>query len=682
MIKPTIDEYLFYYEYIRSKCKSGEYNLLLHRHLGDSFVIMGMYNEFIKKYQKPLHLLIAPNQEVLAWMYDIKNYTVIDTKSLLVNEKLDIQYDKRNIDKFTENLYERLFPAIPQLDLPFIASPCSWVKENLGWTNFVNGWAKMLGLNCEKITPPNKCPEMTEAFKEELNQIAPLEKIVLLAPEAQSFSGISLSFWEKLVKSLRRKGYHIVINSMNNDFVLQDTYKLDMSVSDLIALGLNCNSVYSLRSGLCDCLANCQSKLHVYYTREMWYKYLSLNECFNLETPINEYVISDVEHITKVKLNELKAKIIQNAQKKKRRKTIINPINVADIDSSDISVVVQGAISQEITPKCLRSIREQLPNCEIILSTWQGADITNLEYDKIILNKDPGARYFDVAGRIYNNCNRQLLSTQAGLDAASRKYILKFRTDFILENTEFLKYWNEFKLRDREYTFFEHRVLADIIFTRFASDITGYPMPFHVSDFWMFGLANDVRQYFGQTDLVADTDLGEYDNKYPYKRPYPQMTFRYAPEQYYCYSFAKRFLPELKFEDWTDWNTQNIELSDKVLFNNFVFLSFEQSGIWSEKHASALLNGNNVYGIINFYYYQEQYKKYCNPAYVCRKVYTIESIVLHKTLIYFVHLFYKIVKLLYKFVKKIEIILKWFFREIKRFMNLILLKKQIIIKIQ
>lgn len=681
MVKPTIDEYLFYYEYIKGKCKLGEYNLLLHRHLGDSFVIMGMYNEFVDKYQKPLHLLIGSNQEVLAWMYGIKNYTVIDTKRLLENEKLNIQYDKKNIDKFTEDLFEKLFPSVPQLDLPFIASPCSWVKENLGWTNFVDGWGKMLGLDCKKIIPPTRSPEISDTLMEKINQIAPIEKIVLIAPEAQSFSGLPLEFWEKIVRNLRSKGYQIIVNSMDKEFVLQDTYKLDMSVSDLIALGLKCHAVYSLRSGLCDCLVIRQSQLHVYYTREMWYKYLSLNECFVLEQPVNEYVVSDIEHITKLKLSELKTKFIQHLQKKKRRKTIINPLNMADITSADISVVVQGAIAEGVTQKCLRSIREQLPNCEIILSTWQGADITGLEYDKIILNKDPGARYFDVMGKIYNNCNRQLLSTQAGLDVASRKYILKFRTDFVLENTEFLKYWNEFKLRNREFAFFEHRVLADTIFTRFASDITGYAMPFHVSDFWMFGLANDVREYFCHTDLMAEADLGEYDHLYPYKRPYPQMTFRYAPEQYYCYSFAKRFLPELEFDDWTDWNTKNIELSDKILFNNFIFLSFEQSGIWSDKHASALLQGNNMYGIINFYYYQEQYKNYCDPLYACRKVYTVENSALYRLFVCFFQFLYKFVKILYRFIIKIVIVFKWIMHGIKRFACFILLKRQLIIKI-
>ena len=45
------------------------------------------------------------------------------------------------------------------------------------------------------------------------------------------------------------------------------------------------------------------------------------------------------------------------------------------INSKDISVVVQGAIDKENTPKCLESIRKYLPDAEIILSTWEGSEV-------------------------------------------------------------------------------------------------------------------------------------------------------------------------------------------------------------------------------------------------------------------------------------------------------------------
>ena len=54
------------------------------------------------------------------------------------------------------------------------------------------------------------------------------------------------------------------------------------------------------------------------------------------------------------------------------------------INSIDISVVVQGAIDKENTPKCLKSIREFLPNAKIILSTWKNSNVENLDYDMLV----------------------------------------------------------------------------------------------------------------------------------------------------------------------------------------------------------------------------------------------------------------------------------------------------------
>ena len=80
------------------------------------------------------------------------------------------------------------------------------------------------------------------------------------------------------------------------------------------------------------------------------------------------------------------------------------------IETKDIAVVVQGAIDKENTPKCLMSIRKFLPDAEIILSTWEDSDVAGLDYDNLLLNKDPGGYRHDFAvynsSRSMNNFNR------------------------------------------------------------------------------------------------------------------------------------------------------------------------------------------------------------------------------------------------------------------------------------
>lgn len=266
-----------------------------------------------------------------------------------------------------------------------------------------------------------------------------------------------------------------------------------------------------------------------------------------------------------------------------------------------------------------------LPGAEIILSTWQGADITGLDYDVIVLSDDPGAKYFNITGKVLNNCNRQLISTQAGLINAHRKYILKFRSDFCMESAEFLKYWEEYPLRKKKYVIFKHKVLIDTMFTRMYSDSTGFITPFHISDFWMFGYAEDVRAYYMETKVLPKSELGNFCFKYPNRLPYNDMSFKYAPEQYYCYSFVKRNFRQIQFDDWTDWNEDLNKIYKKIFFSNFVVLSFEESGIWSDKHADSFLNENNVPGIVNRYYYQTKYKELLDPFYELRPLYRGEG---------------------------------------------------------
>lgn len=285
------------------------------------------------------------------------------------------------------------------------------------------------------------------------------------------------------------------------------------------------------------------------------------------------------------------------------------------IKSVDLSVVVQGAIDKEITLECLKSIRNFLPDAEIILSTWQGSDVKGLDYDILVLNKDPGAIKTDLVNNVTNNQNRQLVSTREGIKKASRKYILKLRTDFVLHSAKFLEYWNKFLSRHETYNIFRHKIIASSVFSRIASDFNHRPILFHPSDFFLLGLADDLKDYFDSIRLATDDELGNWQYLYPNKIPYPEAHYRYAPEQFFLLSYAKQFF-DIKFEDWTDWNQENIELSKNILYNNFIFLDYKQSGIFSEKFAYELENPDKIYGLISFDKYENIYQKEFDSTYI------------------------------------------------------------------
>lgn len=285
------------------------------------------------------------------------------------------------------------------------------------------------------------------------------------------------------------------------------------------------------------------------------------------------------------------------------------------IKPEEISVVVQGAIDKDNTAKCLKSIRYYLPKSEIILSTWENSNIDDLDYDILVENKDPGALIQDPLYGAYNNGNRQLLSTQEGIKKATRKYILKLRTDFYLEHNEFLDYWDLFPAANERYKLFKHRVIISSVYSREFSDYNNLPTPFHPADFYFFGLKEDIYAYFINTSLIKPEDLAGYKHKNKEKAPYSTQTWRYAPEQYYCLSFVRQYINFNGFEDWTDYNDEIINLSKNILYNNFIFIDSTQSGITSKKHKAALMLECDLKGIISYNHFVLMYKRYCDNSF-------------------------------------------------------------------
>ena len=285
------------------------------------------------------------------------------------------------------------------------------------------------------------------------------------------------------------------------------------------------------------------------------------------------------------------------------------------IDSKDISVVVQGAIDKKLTHVTLASIRKHLPKAEIVLSTWEDSNTDGLDYDILVESKDPGNVIHDLVHNVANNCNRQLLSTQNGLEKATRAYCLKLRSDLELKSANFLDYWGQFSEIDDKYKLFQHRILVPTIYSREYSCETGRPTLFHPSDFWLFGLTEDMKGYFLETPLLNDVEACDYDVKYPNRMPYENLLWRYAPEQYFCFACTKRTFPDIQFEDWSDWHRDNLEQSKAIVYNNFIFLGFQESGIYSKKHSGTMRNEHGIYGLITFDKFRERYKEYCDPEY-------------------------------------------------------------------
>lgn len=282
------------------------------------------------------------------------------------------------------------------------------------------------------------------------------------------------------------------------------------------------------------------------------------------------------------------------------------------IKKSDITIIVQGRIIPKVTINTLLSIRKYFKNSKIILSTWTGSDVTYLDFDELILSQEPTKATFNLDKKEINHTNYQLISTQKALEKVKTKYCLKLRTDSIIKSDSILKYWNEYKIRNSIYSIFYHKIIIPSIYSREEFDETLTPMPFHPSDIFLFGLTEDLKDYFMKTLPMTEAELGNWITKYPNKKPIFSLTYRYCAEQYYCFSWVKRHFHNIKFEDWSDWNQENIELSKKILTNNFIILDLKQHNINSQtlRHLNSNLNSRKIKGLLTNKLYKKNYKKY------------------------------------------------------------------------
>lgn len=260
--------------------------------------------------------------------------------------------------------------------------------------------------------------------------------------------------------------------------------------------------------------------------------------------------------------------------------------NINTFSSSEISVIVQGAVGK-FTGDCLKSIRQVLPQAEIILSTWKNSCLDGLDYDILIENNDPGSFPCDfIENSIPNNINRQLVSTQTGLASATRKYAIKMRTDFYLKSDEFMGFFERYRSVEKNYAIFKSRVLCCNIYTRNPRyKHQALVMSLCPSDFFYFGYTEDLRKMF-DIPLVEDIEQQryfEYHSEFVSELNYKNALCQYMPEQYIWISCLRKYFEEIYCQHRDQINKENRKLTEHSFVNNFVILSRGQLGIESFK---------------------------------------------------------------------------------------------------
>ena len=295
------------------------------------------------------------------------------------------------------------------------------------------------------------------------------------------------------------------------------------------------------------------------------------------------------------------------------------------IKGNDVTVIVQGAVNSEVTPKCLKSIRKYLPEAEIILSTWEDSNVVGLDYDKLILNKDPGGADCSRDGKGINNCNRELVSTFEGIKLADRKYTLKIRSDIVFINNKITKIKFLNRKREEKYSYLNDRVLVPSVYSRlFATNpITGdnFPLLFHPSDWLYFGLREDLFALF-DIPLTNEPEFSQWFKNRPrernsYKDVHINRLWKFAPEAYIWTEYLRQN-HNINIEDKLDITPTKIELSRHSLVNNFYMEDLNQIGVFMPKYkiTQPLMPKVDRDGLYTNYHWKKEYKTLCNKYYI------------------------------------------------------------------
>ncbi|MFH1424512.1 MAG: WavE lipopolysaccharide synthesis family protein [archaeon] len=284
------------------------------------------------------------------------------------------------------------------------------------------------------------------------------------------------------------------------------------------------------------------------------------------------------------------------------------------IQENEISFVVQGPIygaksenpNEQYTRRCLESIRKFFPTSEIVLSTWKGVDVSGLDYDTLVLNKDPGATIWHESKKLYNNTNRQIVSTKNGLKKAKGKYAVKLRADTILLSKGFLDYFGTFEKYSK----------SKILKNRVIISLAGSLVPqrhgtiFHLSDIFLFGYRTDLIDIW-DIPLTKEPGFSTWYKGKPGNLNPKGFLYRYVSEQYLWLTFFRKH-HKLEYEVDKKPTEEQIKLFEDFVANNVVPVSMNKLAIKMLKYPPA-----NFLQIVDYSGYTSMewiklYNKYCS----------------------------------------------------------------------
>jgi hypothetical protein len=260
-------------------------------------------------------------------------------------------------------------------------------------------------------------------------------------------------------------------------------------------------------------------------------------------------------------------------------------------DGSNLSVVLQGPVCNKSETQILvDTYRNILPKAEIILSTWAGNEFYVSSVDRIIYNKDPGPLFLNHNGTVVtSNANRQLISTKAGIDNATKYYCLKVRSDALLMNKKFIDLYNKFR--------FNKVACNDGIGYFLLSNMSSkdpyfiYPAPLHFCDWFILSDISTMKKLFDIPRLEeCDFNIMLTDDQLKNYNKLGVTHVQWSIETLIWTKYLQKF-KNFKMDFELDANVSSLEMHDHFIESHCVIADNARIGIATTKSMYKAVKG-------------------------------------------------------------------------------------------
>ena len=281
------------------------------------------------------------------------------------------------------------------------------------------------------------------------------------------------------------------------------------------------------------------------------------------------------------------------------------------IPKTAITFVIQGPVVPDVTKHSCSQIREHFPGATIILSTWENQPTNGLDVDELLLNDDPGSSIikYDKRDRAHTvNVNRQIRSTVEGLKKVATAYAVKLRSDNALSSDQLLELYQQYPKAEHRLVPLSQRILTTNLFAK--EYIEGLPTPFFFSDFFMFGLTEDLIAFWDQPLLSDYTFNPQLTGKRQHASyPWPQLHI----EQWLVTRFLSKYV-RLNFPHKYANSNGQLALSRELIAKHFIVAERSQIGL----SVPGRLNQHEGFPYETYSYkrWQQLYQQYCDDTLV------------------------------------------------------------------